>query len=265
MDVVGRLAELEVDVGRAPLDDLLSADEIDGLVASEGEHPRSQGRPASGRSGPGRARRPSSESWTTSSAEAFAAGNAQRDGVHRPAVALCQRLECVVVAGRDPRGQPCVLHGTLGFVGGEWPDGTGVYERDGIRSAVRPAPYSGHLSRLRWLVPGGLMASAAQRTCFQIADISGYTGYLADVEPDHAQEILADLIGAVVTALWPNFRLAKLEGDTAFTFMTAEKLDGSMPLDTIERCYFGFRRCRRDVRRPRRASATHPPASRTSA
>jgi len=92
------------------------------------------------------------------------------------------------------------------------------------------------------------MLSTTQRTCFLIADISGYTGYLADVELDHAQDILADLIGAVVSALRPNFRLAKLEGDAAFTFMTAETLDGSMLLDTIERCYFGFRRRRRDVR-----------------
>jgi hypothetical protein len=89
---------------------------------------------------------------------------------------------------------------------------------------------------------------SARPTCFLIADISGYTGYLADVELDHAQDILADLIGAVVTALRPNFRLAKLEGDAAFTFMTAETIDGSMLLDTIERCYFGFRRRRRDVR-----------------
>jgi hypothetical protein len=92
------------------------------------------------------------------------------------------------------------------------------------------------------------MLPAAQPACFLSADISGYTGYLADVELDHAQDILADLIGAVVTALRPNFRLAKLEGDAAFTFMVGEKLDGSMLLDTIERCYFGFRRRRRDVR-----------------
>jgi uncharacterized protein YndB with AHSA1/START domain len=92
------------------------------------------------------------------------------------------------------------------------------------------------------------MLATAQPACFLIADISGYTGYLADVELDHAQDILADLIGAVVSALRPNFRLAKLEGDAAFTFMTAEKVDGSMLLDTIERCYFGFRRRRRDVR-----------------
>jgi uncharacterized protein YndB with AHSA1/START domain len=92
------------------------------------------------------------------------------------------------------------------------------------------------------------MLSAPQPTCFLIADISGYTGYLADVELDHAQDILVDLVGAVVTALRPNFRLAKLEGDAAFTFATTEKIDGSMLLDTIERCYFGFRRRRRDVR-----------------
>jgi uncharacterized protein YndB with AHSA1/START domain len=92
------------------------------------------------------------------------------------------------------------------------------------------------------------MLSPARPTCFLIADISGYTGYLADVELDHAQDILADLIGAVVTALRPNFRLAKLEGDAAFTYATIVTIDGSMLLDTIERCYFGFRRRRRDVR-----------------
>lgn len=91
------------------------------------------------------------------------------------------------------------------------------------------------------------MLQAAEPTCFLIADISGYTGYLADVELDHAHDILADLVGTVVTALRPNFQLAKLEGDAAFTFATVEYVDGSMLLDTIERCYFEFRRRRRDV------------------
>ena len=84
--------------------------------------------------------------------------------------------------------------------------------------------------------------------CLLIADISGYTAYLAGVELDHSQDILADLIGTVVTALRPTFRLAKLEGDAAFVFAPAANLDGSLLLDTIERCYFGFRRRRRDVR-----------------
>jgi hypothetical protein len=92
------------------------------------------------------------------------------------------------------------------------------------------------------------MLSAGQPTCFLIADISGYTSYLAGVELDHAQDIVADLVGTVVSALRPTFRLAKLEGDAAFTYAPAEKVDGSLLLDTIERCYFGFRRRRRDVR-----------------
>src|SRR4029078_9369831 len=92
------------------------------------------------------------------------------------------------------------------------------------------------------------MLPGAQPTCFLIADISGHTGYLPDVELDHAQDILADLIGAVVTSLRPNFRLAKLEGDAAVTFATLETIDRWTPLDTLERCYFGFRRRRRDVR-----------------
>jgi uncharacterized protein YndB with AHSA1/START domain len=81
-----------------------------------------------------------------------------------------------------------------------------------------------------------------------IADISGYTSYLAGVELDHAQDILADLVGTVVTTLRPTFRLAKLEGDAAFMVAPEDQLDGSLLLDAIERCYFGFRRRRRDVR-----------------
>lgn len=88
------------------------------------------------------------------------------------------------------------------------------------------------------------MLPAAQPTCLLIADISGYTGYLAGTELDHAQDILADLIGAVVSSLRPGFRLAKLEGDAAFTFRPVDRIDGSALLDTIEQCYVGFRRRR---------------------
>jgi len=87
-----------------------------------------------------------------------------------------------------------------------------------------------------------------ERSCLLIADISGYTSYLAGVELDHAQDILADLIGTVVTTLQPAFRLAKLEGDAAFMAAPEGDLDGSLLLDVVERCYFGFRRRRRDVR-----------------
>jgi hypothetical protein len=46
-----------------------------------------------------------------------------------------------------------------------------------------------------------------------------YTSYLAGVELDHAQDILADLTDAVVRALRPTFRVAKLPGAGLLTLV----------------------------------------------
>ena len=83
---------------------------------------------------------------------------------------------------------------------------------------------------------------------FAIADISGYTSFLAGVELDHAQDIIADFMDTVVKGLRPPFRLAKFEGDAAFVYAVAEKVDGSLLQDTIESAYFNFRRRLRDVK-----------------
>lgn len=85
------------------------------------------------------------------------------------------------------------------------------------------------------------MIGSTERACLVIADITGYTEYLAGVELDHAQDILADLVTVVVTALRPTFRLAKLEGDAAFVYAVTERIDASILLDTIEGSYFAFR------------------------
>ena len=91
------------------------------------------------------------------------------------------------------------------------------------------------------------MLNQPEPACLVIADISGYTGFLAGAELDHAQDVLADLMSTVVAALRPNFRLAKLEGDAAFVFAMTETVDGPQLQDTIERCYFSFRRRLRDI------------------
>ena len=83
---------------------------------------------------------------------------------------------------------------------------------------------------------------------FAIADISGYTSFLAGVELDHAQDIIADFMNTVVKGLRPPFRLAKFEGDAAFVYAVAEKVDGSVLQDVIETAYFKFRRRLRDVK-----------------
>ena len=91
------------------------------------------------------------------------------------------------------------------------------------------------------------MPDQPEPACLVIADISGYTSYLAGVELDHAQDILADLTDAVVRALRPTFRLAKLEGDAAFAYVVTDVIDGSILQDTIEHCYVAFRRRLRDI------------------
>jgi uncharacterized protein YndB with AHSA1/START domain len=92
------------------------------------------------------------------------------------------------------------------------------------------------------------MLPKAEAACFAIADISGYTNFLAAVELDHAQDIIADFMDTVVKALRPPFRLAKFEGDAAFVYATGEKVDGSLLQDAIEGAYFKFRRRLRNVR-----------------
>ena len=91
------------------------------------------------------------------------------------------------------------------------------------------------------------MLNRSEAACLVIADITGYTSYLAGVELDHAQDILADLIDTVVRSLRPNFRLAKLEGDAAFTYAITDTVDASALMDTVERTYFAFRRRLRDI------------------
>jgi hypothetical protein len=84
------------------------------------------------------------------------------------------------------------------------------------------------------------VTTSPERACLAIADVSGYTGYLAGVELDHAQDIIADLISTIVEAMAP-FQLAKLEGDAAFAYLAGDSVDGSVLQDAIEGTYVAFR------------------------
>jgi class 3 adenylate cyclase len=69
-----------------------------------------------------------------------------------------------------------------------------------------------------------------------LADISGYTSFMAGVERDHgvdfsagipaAYSVLGDLLGAVREGVEPDFTVVKLEGDAVFAAAPAESLDG---------------------------------------
>ena len=92
------------------------------------------------------------------------------------------------------------------------------------------------------------MLSRPESACLVIADISGYTSFLAGTELDHAQDILGDLMGTVVGSFRGRFKLAKLEGDATFGYALTEAIDGSALLDAVEDTYFAFRRRLRDIR-----------------
>jgi uncharacterized protein YndB with AHSA1/START domain len=93
-----------------------------------------------------------------------------------------------------------------------------------------------------------LMAPQPESACLVIADISGYTSFLAGVELDHAHDIIADLMDTIVRGLRPVFRVAKFEGDAVFVYALAEKVDGSLLQDAVEASYFAFRRRLRTIK-----------------
>jgi class 3 adenylate cyclase len=85
-----------------------------------------------------------------------------------------------------------------------------------------------------------------------LADISGYTGFMAGVEQEHgvdfsagipaAYAVLGALLNAVIEGLEPDFTLVKLEGDAVFAAAPAASLDGQgdRVLETIRATYRAF-------------------------
>ena len=99
--------------------------------------------------------------------------------------------------------------------------------------------------------PRGAEAAAGERYLL-LADISGYTRFMAGVEAEHgidfsngipaAYPILADLLDSVVEGVKPDLALVKLEGDAVFAAAPAAGLDGQgdRVLETINRTYQAF-------------------------
>jgi class 3 adenylate cyclase len=75
-----------------------------------------------------------------------------------------------------------------------------------------------------------------------LADISGYTSYLAGVELEHAQDILRDLLEVIVEQFQPVLTLSKLEGDAVFASAPDTHLPrGECMFEILESTYAAFR------------------------
>ena len=91
------------------------------------------------------------------------------------------------------------------------------------------------------------MAATPELGFLVLADLTGYTAYLAGSELEHAPVIAGDLLETVVGRLDPPFRLAKFEGDAAFLFVEDGRADGSLLVDAVEASYLAFRRRLRSI------------------
>jgi uncharacterized protein YndB with AHSA1/START domain len=83
-----------------------------------------------------------------------------------------------------------------------------------------------------------------------LADISGYTSYLAGVELDHAHEVLTELLETIVGSFKALLTISKLEGDAVFAYVPAETVPrGELIFELVETTYAAFRDRVEGVRR----------------
>jgi len=75
-----------------------------------------------------------------------------------------------------------------------------------------------------------------------LADISGYTSFVAQTEIEHAHIALSYLLETIVETLSACLTISKLEGDAVFCYCKADKLpEGKSLLDLIDHTYLAFR------------------------
>jgi hypothetical protein len=94
------------------------------------------------------------------------------------------------------------------------------------------------------------MNQETQHGYLVLADISGYTSYLAGVELTHARDILTELLNLIVEHFKPFLSIVKLEGDAVFAHVPKTKIvrDETL-LELLESTYLSFRDRVESIRR----------------
>jgi hypothetical protein len=74
-----------------------------------------------------------------------------------------------------------------------------------------------------------------------LADLSGYTKFMASTELEHAKEILLELISVVTKNLKSIFTISEIEGDAVFAYASENKISrGETLIELIESTYYNF-------------------------
>ena len=94
------------------------------------------------------------------------------------------------------------------------------------------------------------MDAKTQHAYLLLADISGYSSFVARSELEHAHDILSELLELVLKRLTTIFTLSKLEGDAIFAYTPEAKLlRGETLLELIESTYAAFTDQREAIQR----------------
>ena len=86
------------------------------------------------------------------------------------------------------------------------------------------------------------MERKAQSGYLLLADISGYTSYVAQTEIEHADMALSYLLETLVEQLSSLLTICQLEGDAVFAYLEESKLgEAKSLLELIDQTYLAFR------------------------
>ena len=94
------------------------------------------------------------------------------------------------------------------------------------------------------------MSATTQHGYLVLADISGYTSFVAGTELDHSHEILSDLLETICVQIEKLLTIHKLEGDAVFAYAPEAIIcRGETILELIESTYLAFRDRQTNIKR----------------
>jgi hypothetical protein len=86
------------------------------------------------------------------------------------------------------------------------------------------------------------MERKTQTGYLMLADISGYTSFVAKTEIEHADLALSFLLEVMVEKLGSVLTIGQLEGDAVFAYIEEDKIqEGKSLLELIDQTYLAFR------------------------
>lgn len=86
------------------------------------------------------------------------------------------------------------------------------------------------------------MERKTQKGYLLLADISGYTSFIARTEIEHAENVISPLLETIIEKLGDLLTFVKLEGDAVFAYVPEDRVSGfSAMLELLDNTYLIFR------------------------